>query len=979
MAASSPDTRVPADDVRVGGIADVRQSAVLLDEIGGADAEQAGVEHVDVLIVGAGLSGIGAACHLRRRCPQKSFLVLEARDAIGGTWDLFRYPGIRSDSDMFTLGYDFAPWEGERSIADGESILQYVRDAARDHDVERSIRFGHRVVSAQWSSARGRWTVEVEREEAGESLQITCGFLYACTGYYRYDEGYSPRLQGIERFEGEVVHPQHWPTDLDFAGKRIVVIGSGATAVTLVPALARSASHVTMLQRSPGYVVSLPGRDAIAAALRRRLPSRLAYLVVRWKNVLLTMLHFQLCRRAPRLMRRLIRRTVQKKLPDSCDVDTHFNPRYDPWDQRLCLVPDEDLFEALREGSASVATGEIETFTENGVRLTSGEELQADLVVTATGLNLLLLGGIELSVDGRRIDPGSTVAYKGMMLSGVPNLALTLGYSNASWTLKADLVARYVCRLLAHMDAIGAPICIPQAPDSALRTDPIIDLKSGYVLRSIDALPKQGATTPWRLHQNYFKDLRLLRRGPVDDAIEFSRPESRRSAGAEEPLDGLPPGPRLPVAIQTFALKARQRPYLERARRRYGSMFTVKAISLGDTVVVSDPALIKQVFRADPTVLHAGSQSPLRTMLGESSLLGIDEDEHMAQRKLLLPPFKGERMRSYESLIAEVAAEEIDGWPERVEFETARPMQRITLRAILRAVFGARGERLRALEELLPPWTDLGRQLVLAPWLWRDFGRFSPWRRFHDLRARIDAILRELIAEAKADPLLAERADVLALLAQARHEDGSPMADAEICDQLVTTLVAGHETTATTLSWAVERLRRHPKLVRRLTEEVDEGGKALREATIREVQRTRPVIAFAGRFVRKPYELGGYRLPVGTRMALAACLTHYDPDLFPHPDRFDPDRFLDTAPDTYSWIPFGGGIRRCIGAAFAHMEMDVVLRVLLERVKLLPTEEPDEPWAFRGIVWAAGKGGRAAVVRRGGSRVQSAPTAALSA
>jgi cytochrome P450 family 138 len=455
------------------------------------------------------------------------------------------------------------------------------------------------------------------------------------------------------------------------------------------------------------------------------------------------------------------------------------------------------------------------------------------------------------------------------------------------------------------------------------------------------------------------------------------------TAAASEPataiLDGLPPGPRLPVAIQTLAMKTRQRPYLERARRRYGSMFTVKAVGLGDTVIVSDPALIKQVFRADPTVLHAGSQSPLRTMLGENSLLGIDEDQHMAQRRLLLPPFKGERMRSYESLIAEIAAEEIDGWPQGGEFETARAMQRITLRAILRAVFGARGARLRSLEELMPPWTDLGRQLVLAPWLWHDFGRLSPWRRFHDLRARIDAVLRELIAEAKADPLLSQRTDVLALLAQARHEDGGLMTGPEICDELVTTLVAGHETTATTLSWAVERLRRHPQVLRRLTEEVDQGGGALREATIREVQRMRPVIAFAGRFVRKPYELGGYRLPVGTRMLLAACLTHYDPDLFPHPDRFDPDRFLNATPDTYSWIPFGGGVRRCIGAAFAHMEMDVVLRVLLERVELLPTEEPDEPWAFRGIVWAAGRGGRAAVVKRGGSRERPARAAALSA
>lgn len=429
-------------------------------------------------------------------------------------------------------------------------------------------------------------------------------------------------------------------------------------------------------------------------------------------------------------------------------------------------------------------------------------------------------------------------------------------------------------------------------------------------------------------------------------------------------LHRLPPGPKPPVALQTLAMRTRQRPYLERARRRYGPMFSIKVIGLGTTVIVSDPALIKQVFRADPTVLHAGTGSPLRTVLGDNSLLSIDEDPHMQQRKLLLPPFKGQRMKSYESLIAEIAAEEVDRWPQGVEFETTRPMQQITLRAILRAVFGAEGAQLQELEELLPTWTVLGTRLVLTPWLQHDFGRRSPWNRFLRLRARIDEILAAMIAAAKTDADLQDRADVLALLVQARHEDGSPMSNAEICDQLVTMLVAGYETTANTLSWAVERLRRHPEVLSRLMQEAAEGGKALREATIREVQRMRPVIAFAGRVVRKPYEIGGYNLPLGTRMLMAACLTHFDPDLFPRPDRFDPDRFLDTVPDTYSWIPFGGGIRRCIGATFAHMEMDVVLRVMLQRVHLLPTSEPDEPWAFRGIVWAAGRGGMASVLRR---------------
>ncbi|HEV7943067.1 MAG TPA: cytochrome P450 [Solirubrobacteraceae bacterium] len=441
-------------------------------------------------------------------------------------------------------------------------------------------------------------------------------------------------------------------------------------------------------------------------------------------------------------------------------------------------------------------------------------------------------------------------------------------------------------------------------------------------------------------------------------------PASQRTATA---IEGIPPGPTPPVALQTLAMRTRQRPYLERARRRYGSMFSIKVVGLGTTVIISDPALIKQAFRADPTVLHAGTGSPIRTVLGDNSLLSIDEDQHMQQRKLLLPPFKGQRMKSYESLIAEIAEEEIDRWPQGVEFETTRSMQRITLRAILRAVFGAEGAQLHELEELLPPWTVLGTRLVLTPWLQHDLGRLSPWNKFQRMRARIDEILAQMIAAAKADPHLEDRADVLALMVQARHEDGSPMSNPEICDQLVTMLVAGHETTANTLSWAVERLRRHPEVLARLAQEADEGGKALREASIREVQRMRPVIAFAGRVVRKqPYEIGGYRLPVGTRMLLAACLTHFDPNLFPHPDRFDPDRFLDTMPDTYSWIPFGGGIRRCIGATFAHMEMDVVLRVMLERVELLPTEEPDEPWAFRGIVWAAGRNGMAAVAPRQG-------------
>jgi monooxygenase len=493
-------------------------------------------EHVDVLIVGAGLSGIGAACHLLKHCPQKTFAILEAREAMGGTWDLFRYPGIRSDSDMFTLGYSFRPWEDAKAIADGPSILRYIHETAREHGVEQKIRFGHRVLRADWSSADARWTVEAERSDTGETLTLTCSFLYGCTGYYRYDEGYTPQFEGIDRFGGEIVHPQHWPEDLDCTGKRVVVIGSGSTAVTLVPSLAGEAERVTMLQRSPSYVVALPALDPIARALRRVLPAKTAYSIVRWKNARLMMLHYKLCRRAPGLMRRLIRTGAARRLPADYEVDTHFNPRYEPWDQRLCLAPDGDLFAALSDGRASIVTDEIETFTETGLKLASGEELAADIIVTATGLNLLALGAVELAVDGVEVKLPDTVAYKGAMLCGVPNLALTFGYTNASWTLKADLIATYVCRLLGYMDAHGYAVCTPRAPNPSLPTEPFLDLQSGYVLRSLDELPRQGTSTPWRLHQNYFRDIPLLRRGPVADAMAFSRlvpepqPEPARDA-----------------------------------------------------------------------------------------------------------------------------------------------------------------------------------------------------------------------------------------------------------------------------------------------------------------------------------------------------------------------------------------------------------------------------------------------------------------
>jgi monooxygenase len=474
------------------------------------------LEHLDVLIVGAGLSGIGAACHLQDELPGKTYAVLESRNAIGGTWDLFRYPGIRSDSDMFTLGYAFRPWTDPKSIADGESIRRYIVETAQEYGVRDKIRFHHRVLSAEWSSEQARWTVTAERSDTGETVQLTCSWLSVCAGYYRYDEGYRPRFEGEEQFAGQVVHPQHWPEDLDVTGKRVVVIGSGATAVTLVPSLADDAEHVTMLQRTPSYILSLPGKDPLAQALRKRLPAKLAYPIVRWKNVLLSTLLFQFSRRRPAAARRLIRRLTEKQLPAGFDLDTHFNPPYNPWDQRLCLVPDGDLFRTLRRGTASIATGKIARFTPKGIALESGEHLDADVIVTATGLNLLPMGGMSLSLDGTPVDLSSTVSYKGMMISGVPNFSMVIGYTNASWTLKADLVSRYVCRLLAHLDEHGYASATPVAPPEGA-DEPFLDLASGYVQRSLADLPKQGSRKPWKLHQNYIRDVQLMRRGPLDD------------------------------------------------------------------------------------------------------------------------------------------------------------------------------------------------------------------------------------------------------------------------------------------------------------------------------------------------------------------------------------------------------------------------------------------------------------------------------
>jgi len=487
-----------------------------------ATSIQTAARHVDVLIVGAGISGIGAAYHMQDKRPGASYAILEAREAIGGTWDLFRYPGIRSDSDLHTFGYAFKPWTHEKAIADGSDIRAYIRETAQENGIDSHIRFGHRVLRADWSSERALWTVEAERTADGERVEMTARWLFCAGGYYRYDEGFTPHFEGVERFEGQIVHPQHWPEDLDYAGKRVVVIGSGATAVTLIPAMAEDAGHVTMLQRSPSYVLPVPSRDAIANKLQSLLGEKRAYALTRRKNIFQQSAVYGLSRRFPRAVRKLIRAVNERQLPDDCNVDLHFKPKYDPWDQRLCAVPDADLYKALRRGKASVVTDHIETFTERGIRLKSGEALEADIVVSATGLNLLAFGGIELSVDGADVALPETVAYKGMMLSGVPNFAYAIGYTNASWTLKVDLVCENFCRLLAHLEAEGEDACVPELDDPDMDTRPLLDFQAGYVLRALDSFPRQGANAPWQMPMSYSKDVKYLRGGKIDDgALRF--------------------------------------------------------------------------------------------------------------------------------------------------------------------------------------------------------------------------------------------------------------------------------------------------------------------------------------------------------------------------------------------------------------------------------------------------------------------------
>ncbi len=498
-------------------------------------------EHLDVVVVGAGLSGVAAGRYLQAKCPWAKFAVLEARGGSGGTWDLFRYPGIRSDSDMYTLGYSFRPWRGDKTIVDGGSILEYIRDTASETGLDEHIRLNRQVRAASWSSDGALWRVQVENTDTGERSELTCSFVFSCTGYYRYDHGYEPRFEGIEDFEGTVVHPQAWPSDLDYAGKRVVVIGSGATAITLIPSMSEKAAHVTMLQRSPTYVAAIPSTNPVAYALHRILPKRAADVAVRWFHALFTQGFYQVSQRHPEPVKRLLRRGLKRELPKGFPIDPHFTPTYKPWDQRFCVAPDGDLFKAIRSGKVSIVTDHIERFTPRGLALRSGEELEAEVVVTATGLELLFAGGVQLSVDGQPVEVSTKLTYKGMMLEGVPNFAIAIGYVNASWTLKCEFICDYVCRLLNYMRAEGLSQCTPVNENAVDIGKPVLDLTSGYVRRAVDRLPKQGSKFPWRTHNSFVRDYRTLKRRPVhDEGMVFSSSARGRVRAQEPPAVSAP-------------------------------------------------------------------------------------------------------------------------------------------------------------------------------------------------------------------------------------------------------------------------------------------------------------------------------------------------------------------------------------------------------------------------------------------------------
>jgi len=480
-------------------------------------------KHFDVLIIGAGISGISAAYHLQTQCPNRTFAILEGRQNIGGTWDLFKYPGIRSDSDMYTLGFSFRPWTNPKAIADGPSIMQYLKDSIKDYQLEEHIYFEHKVKQAAWSSETSTWSVQCQLA-GGTVTNYSCNFIFACTGYYKYEKGFTPDFKNLDSYKGTLIHPQKWPTDLDYTGKKMVIIGSGATAVTLLPSLAEKASHVTMLQRSPTYIVTAPAQDKLANLLNKILPAKMAYNLTRWKKITLGRIFYWYSKKYPKSMAKTMISGVEKELGDKYDVEKHFTPRYNPWDQRVCLAPDSDFFEALKTDKATVVTEHIDRFTEKGILLKSGEELQADIVVSATGLDLALMGGIDLVVDGKPVNMGDTVSYKGMMFSDVPNLALAFGYTNASWTLKCDLTSQYVARLLNLMEEKGYTKCCPKQNNPDLELLPYVDFNSSYILRYLDILPKQGAELPWKLKQNYFEDRKMIGKGVLEDGVmEFSK------------------------------------------------------------------------------------------------------------------------------------------------------------------------------------------------------------------------------------------------------------------------------------------------------------------------------------------------------------------------------------------------------------------------------------------------------------------------
>jgi cation diffusion facilitator CzcD-associated flavoprotein CzcO len=479
-------------------------------------------QYFDVIIVGAGLSGIGAAHYLQTRCPDRSYAILEMRPAMGGTWDLFRYPGIRSDSDMYTLGYAFRPWKEAKAIADGPAILKYIRDTAQDEGIDKKIQYNRRLRGADWKSAEAKWHLEVEDTENQEIINYSCNFLFMCSGYYSYDEGYIPDFVGNEHFKGQIIHPQKWPADLDYTNKKIIVIGSGATAVTLVPELAKKAQSVIMLQRSPTYIVSMPSKDVFANFFKKVLPEKLAYGFNRWRKVLFSLLFYKLARSRPNFVKKLIKQGVQKALGKGYDVEKHFTPKYNPWDQRLCLVPDEDLFAAIRDKKAEIITDEIEKFTETGILLKSGQELKADIIVTATGLKMSVLDKMNFKIDGQDITFSQHYMYRAMMISDVPNLAISIGYTNASWTLKTDLTCAYVCRLLNYMRKTNTKVCTPRLGQQSMVDEPLLDFNSGYVLRALPSLPKQGNKKPWRMNQNYPLDVLTIRYSSLKDpALEF--------------------------------------------------------------------------------------------------------------------------------------------------------------------------------------------------------------------------------------------------------------------------------------------------------------------------------------------------------------------------------------------------------------------------------------------------------------------------